>query len=106
MVARYWWRKAGKVLRAWEVWVLKVLRPSIKPWWQNRLGEFLKTCPQWCEQGLAWRVGNVQAIQVFQDKWLPKPTTFKPLLNRGLPDDVHVFDLLTLSREWDLGLIE
>ncbi|CAL8992514.1 unnamed protein product, partial [Prunus brigantina] len=30
------------------------------------------------EGGLLWRVGNGVSIRVLQDRWLPKPFTFKP----------------------------
>jgi hypothetical protein len=29
------------------------------------------------ERGLMWRVGNGDNIQIWQDKWIPKPTTYK-----------------------------
>ncbi|KAI5329449.1 hypothetical protein L3X38_028846 [Prunus dulcis] len=58
------------------------------------------------EDGLIWRVGNGASIRVFQDRWIPKPFTFKPLLARGLDWNTTVSDLLTAFGSWDLPLLE
>ncbi|ONI17829.1 hypothetical protein PRUPE_3G181300 [Prunus persica] len=58
------------------------------------------------EDGLIWRVGNGASIRVFQDRWIPKPFTFKPLLARGLDWNTTVSNLLTASGSWDLPLLE
>ncbi|ONI07869.1 hypothetical protein PRUPE_5G143900 [Prunus persica] len=58
------------------------------------------------EDGLIWRVGNGASIRIFQDRWIPKPFTFKPLLARGLDWNTTVSDLLTASGSWDLPLLE
>lgn len=34
--------------------------------------------------GLCWRVGNRECIRIFQDLWLPRPHTFKPITTGGL----------------------
>lgn len=56
--------------------------------------------------GLVWRVWSGRAIQVFQDKWIPRPFNFKPWLNRDLNWDAHVLNLLTPSGGWDMGLLD
>ncbi|VVA28765.1 PREDICTED: reverse mRNAase [Prunus dulcis] len=40
------------------------------------------------------------------DKWIPKPITFRPLLNKGLNGEAMVADLIMPSRKWDLQLLE
>ncbi|CAL9005798.1 unnamed protein product [Prunus brigantina] len=58
------------------------------------------------EDGLIWMVGNGASIHVFQDRWIPKPITFKPLMARGLDWNTTVSDLLTVSGSWNLPLLE
>ncbi|CAL2240124.1 unnamed protein product [Prunus armeniaca] len=58
------------------------------------------------EDGLIWRVGNGASIRVFQDRWIPKPFTFKPLTDRGLDWNTTISDLLTASGSWNLPLLE
>ncbi|KAH0996907.1 hypothetical protein GBA52_020771 [Prunus armeniaca] len=58
------------------------------------------------EDGLLWRVGNGAYIRVLQDRWIPKPFTFKPLLTRELERTSMSSDLLTASGSWNLPLLE
>ncbi|ONI05713.1 hypothetical protein PRUPE_5G020600 [Prunus persica] len=47
------------------------------------------------KQGLVWRVSDGQSIKMFQDQWIPKLFTFKPLLNNGLPQHATISNLIT-----------
>ncbi|TXG57877.1 hypothetical protein EZV62_015706 [Acer yangbiense] len=52
-------------------------------------------------KGLRWRVGDGYSIRVFQDQWLPRPSTFRPISpDPGL--DLRVSDLLDRNHlGWD-----
>lgn len=57
------------------------------------------------EKGSRWRVGTVSSIFVYQDRWIPRPSSFKayspPVLNGGY----MVSDLKLPSRRWNEDLI-
>ncbi|CAL2245791.1 unnamed protein product [Prunus armeniaca] len=88
MIAHYWWGKAGRRLFIGFV--------GCGILWGHEV----------VEEGLVWRVGNGASILVFQDKWIPKPNTFRPLLNKGLNGEALVADLITPSEGWDLQMLE
>lgn len=48
------------------------------------------------DDGLVWRVRSGLSIQVFKDRWIPKPFTFKPIQNGGLAPTAQVSDLILL----------
>lgn len=58
------------------------------------------------EQGLIWRIGGGTSVRVFHDKWIPKPYTFSPLINRGLSLEAKVFDLITASGGWNRTFLD
>ncbi|CAL2240574.1 unnamed protein product [Prunus armeniaca] len=58
------------------------------------------------EQGLIWRIGGGTSVRVFHDKWIPKPYTFLPLINRGLLPEAKVSDLITTSSGWNRTLLD
>ena len=41
-----------------------------------------------------WRIGNGQKIRTHKDNWIPKPSTFKPIVKPSLPDDTLVTKLI------------
>ncbi|KAK0584046.1 hypothetical protein LWI29_006910 [Acer saccharum] len=50
-------------------------------------------------QGLKWVVGNGKNIRVFQDKWIPRPSSFRTIT----PDpggEIRVADLLSRNLRW------
>jgi hypothetical protein len=59
------------------------------------------------KNGLQWRVGNETEIKVWSDKWLPRPTTYKPISPRRILDQqAYVSDLIDqTTRTWNTGLI-
>ncbi|KAI5335887.1 PREDICTED: reverse mRNAase [Prunus dulcis] len=46
------------------------------------------------DAGLIWRISNGTSVQVFQDRWIPRPFTLS-LLNLGLSPQARVANLLT-----------
>jgi hypothetical protein len=53
------------------------------------------------ERGLMWRVGNGDNIQIWQDKWIPKPTTYKIQSPSGSMDPLaRVNTLIDLTTGW------
>ena len=59
-------------------------------------------------KGLRWRVGNGERIHIWQDSWLPSPTTYKvSFLVNLLPSDAKVSLLINVERgEWEAGLVQ
>ena len=59
-------------------------------------------------KGLRWRVGNGERIHIWQDIWLPSPTTYKvsSLVNL-LPSDAKLSLLINVERgKWEAGLVQ
>ncbi|VVA24595.1 PREDICTED: reverse mRNAase [Prunus dulcis] len=56
--------------------------------------------------GFVGRVGNGNSIRLFHNKWIPKPFTFKTLMNNGLNWDAKVADLFTSSGSWNLPILD
>lgn len=59
------------------------------------------------EKGSRWKIGNGLSISAWHDRWLPRPTTFKPL-SPCLDDNnlrSKVSDLLLPSGNWNDELI-
>ena len=60
------------------------------------------------EKGIVWRVGNGENIQIWWDRWIPNPSTYKissPL--QLLSREAKVKDLIKEGAgEWDLDLIK
>jgi hypothetical protein len=59
-------------------------------------------------KGLIWRVGNGQSIRIWEDKWLPTPTTFAVQSSpQILPANAKVADLIDSDlKDWNVGLIK
>jgi len=59
-------------------------------------------------KGLRWRVGNGERIHIWQDNWLPSPTTYKVSSPVNLlPSDAKVSLLINAEKgEWEAGLVQ
>lgn len=57
--------------------------------------------------GYRWLIGNGESVRVFEDRWLPRPYTFKPIVNL-MPscDYLRVADLIDKERgSWKESLV-
>ena len=57
---------------------------------------------------MIWRVGNGKSVQIWKDKWVPNPSTFKIFSPPTLLDlDAKICDLVdTNSKWWNFPLLE
>ncbi|KAK3218146.1 hypothetical protein Dsin_012116 [Dipteronia sinensis] len=53
------------------------------------------------EAGVRWRVGNGTSIQIYKDKWILRPSTFKILSNSRIDSNAKVVCLMSLLEGWD-----
>ncbi|KAL5756462.1 hypothetical protein ACOSQ2_021208 [Xanthoceras sorbifolium] len=51
-------------------------------------------------KGLRWRVGDGKNISVYDDPWIPKPSTFRVISPRWLPAGVSVAGLISADGNW------
>ncbi|XP_042990668.1 uncharacterized protein LOC122317666 [Carya illinoinensis] len=60
------------------------------------------------KEGLVWRVGDGQSIELWNDKWFPQPTSYKPQSSiRFLPADTKVAMLIDkTTNQWNYQLVE
>lgn len=56
-------------------------------------------------KGCRWRIGNGQQVNVFNSYWIPRPTTFKPIIPPNLPSETLVADLINEDNYWKESLI-
>uniref|UniRef100_A0A803NIX7 Reverse transcriptase zinc-binding domain-containing protein n=1 Tax=Cannabis sativa TaxID=3483 RepID=A0A803NIX7_CANSA len=56
-------------------------------------------------KGARWRVGSGEDIDIVKDRWLPRPLSFKPLINPDIPTNTKVVDLRLANGEWDVEYI-
>ncbi|KAK3193033.1 hypothetical protein Dsin_024343 [Dipteronia sinensis] len=57
------------------------------------------------EAGVRWRVGNRTSIQIYTDRWIPRPSTFKILSSPELNHDAKVASLVSSSGGWNVDYI-
>ncbi|KAL5762955.1 hypothetical protein ACOSP7_019219 [Xanthoceras sorbifolium] len=53
------------------------------------------------EQGSKWRIGGGATVQVYEDRWIPIPSSFKVFSNKSLEGDAMVSGLNTTSGDWN-----
>ena len=58
------------------------------------------------KEGLRWRIGDGESVQVFKDPWIPRPTLFRPI-SRFSPtlENLKVSDLMS-PFGWDKEKLE
>ena len=58
------------------------------------------------KEGLRWRIGDGESVQVFRDPWIPRPTLFRPI-SRSLSnmENLKVSDLMS-PFGWDKEKLE
>ena len=59
------------------------------------------------KEGLIWRIGNGEKVNMWEDPWLPRGTTRKPITPRGASLLTKVSELINpVTGEWDVQLIQ
>jgi len=59
------------------------------------------------KEGVVWRVGNGQNINIWSDPWLPRNFTRRPITPRGRNLITKVDELIhPLTEQWDSSLLE
>ncbi|KAL9438276.1 hypothetical protein AB3S75_024032 [Citrus x aurantiifolia] len=111
LVAKQGWR----ILQFPDSLVAKVLQARYfqnKDFMKAKLGStpsFVWRSILWGRQilssGARWRIGGGQKIQIHKDNWIPKPSTFKPIVRPSLPEDTLVAELINEENKWNESLI-
>jgi hypothetical protein len=58
------------------------------------------------KEGIIWRIGNGENVRIWEDPWLPKGITRKPITPRGASLLTKVNELINLvTGEWDEQLV-
>ncbi|WVZ60625.1 hypothetical protein U9M48_010618, partial [Paspalum notatum var. saurae] len=58
------------------------------------------------EDGIIWRIGNGESVRIWEDPWLPKGTTRKPITPKGSSVLTKVSELINpMMGAWDDQLI-
>jgi hypothetical protein len=57
------------------------------------------------KKGLVWRVGNGSQIRIWRDPWLPRPSSYRPVLVQGNCRLRRVSDLLLDNGDWNQELL-
>lgn len=60
------------------------------------------------ESGMIWMIGNGASINVWKDRWIPRPTSFKVIANiKGCDSNLRVLDLINWSDgRWKHSLLD
>ncbi|KAK2654195.1 hypothetical protein Ddye_014051 [Dipteronia dyeriana] len=58
------------------------------------------------KSGSIWWIGTGSSISIYEDKWLPRPVSFKVISPRVCDDLVRVNQLKTVSSCWDVALVK
>lgn len=76
-------------------------RPGISYTWRSILkGAAL------LKEGIIWRIGNGENVRIWEDPWLPKGITRKPITPRGASLLTKVNELINpVTGEWDEQLV-
>ena len=57
------------------------------------------------QKGARWRIGNGQNVLVYGNNWIPRPSTFKPILVPSIGVDTTVAKLIDEKQQWREDLI-
>lgn len=57
------------------------------------------------QKGIRWRIENGEKIQIHSSNWIPRPSTFKPILVQSLPTESRVSELLDQNHQWNEAMI-
>ncbi|KAK3230019.1 hypothetical protein Dsin_001900 [Dipteronia sinensis] len=56
--------------------------------------------------GTRWRIGTWSSVRIFEDRWLPRPVTFKVITPKVENGIWFVRHLRTASGDWNVSLIK
>ncbi|KAK6121388.1 hypothetical protein DH2020_044870 [Rehmannia glutinosa] len=107
-------KQAWRLIKHNESLVSRVLRAKYHPndpFIQAQLGR----CPSYIwrsvlwgrellKQGIRWRIGNGRSTHAFNEPWLPRPLTFKPITPPPNDTNTCVADLIS-NHSWDISAI-
>lgn len=57
-------------------------------------------------KGLIWTIGEGKSVKIYEDKWILRPTSFKPISLQTLPRLTTVQQLIQAPRQWNKALID
>ena len=57
------------------------------------------------QKGTRWRIENGEKIQIQASNWIPRPTTFKPIVEPSLPTGAKVSELILPNQQWNESMI-
>lgn len=58
------------------------------------------------QKGARWRIGKGDKVLITTSNWIPRPTSFRPILAPSLPADAKVSELIYANHQWNNTLIE
>ncbi|KAK0583366.1 hypothetical protein LWI29_036220 [Acer saccharum] len=56
--------------------------------------------------GTRWRVGDGKTIRIYKDRWIPRPTTFRPFSPPILGDNTTVDKLFSAFGGWNVDMLK
>ncbi len=56
-------------------------------------------------KGIRWSVGCGKSIGIYSSNWVPRPSTFRPVLPPTLPTDSLVADLILKGNSWNVPML-
>jgi hypothetical protein len=112
MLARQSWRMLQNpdslcctVLKALYFPTTSILEATAKPGMSYTWRSILRGLDL-VKQGIIWRVGTGEGIDVWSDPWIPRGTTRRPRTPNGLDEPMRVADLINQdSGQWDEDLV-
>ena len=63
-----------------------ILDTQLGTWPFYAWGSILSSC-ELIKEGLVWRIGNGNQVQIWKDKWIPRPSTFMVQSQPNLLDE-------------------
>ena len=57
------------------------------------------------KNGVRWRIGRGDMVQIYKSNWILRPNTFKPFSIPSLPEDAKVAELIDARNQWKEDLI-
>jgi hypothetical protein len=59
------------------------------------------------KEGLIWRIRNGEKVRIWEDPWLPRDTTRKPITPRSASLLTRVSELINpITGDWDVQLVQ